>query len=184
MKLVVGLGNPGKKYEKTRHNIGFVVVERLINDKKIKKNDIRWKENKKIKAFCCKTEIDGKEIEFLKPTTYMNNSGVAVAFAVKKYPKLKPEDIIVAHDDKDIPLGEMRIQINRGPAGHNGVKSIIEHLGTQNFTRVRIGVAPIDGSDMGDTADFVLKKFTKEEQDILNKVITKVADEIIKNLFN
>jgi PTH1 family peptidyl-tRNA hydrolase len=179
MKLIIGLGNPGKKYEKTRHNAGFFVINKIL-DKKLKTNKTKWKENKKAKALYYKTEINGIEAEFLKPTTFMNNSGVAVAFAVKKYPKLKPEDIIVAHDDKDIPLGEMRIQTNRGPAGHNGVKSIIEHLGTQNFTRARIGVAPIDGNNIGDTADFVLKKFTKEEQNLLNKTIAKVADEIIK----
>ena len=179
MKIIIGLGNPGKKYEKTRHNAGFIVVDGIVKNEELKMNQLNWKESKKTQALVCKTKINGEEIEFLKPTTFMNNSGVAVAYAIKNHFKLKPENIIVVHDDKDLSLGEIRIQTNRGSAGHNGVKSIIEHLGTQNFTRARIGVAPTGGQNMGDTAEFVLKKFTKEEQEMMNEIVEKAVKKIV-----
>ncbi len=175
MKLIIGLGNPGRKYEKTRHNVGFNVLDKLL--KTIKED---WKESKKAQALFCKAEINGQETEFLKPNTYMNNSGVTVAYAVKKHPNLKPEDIIVIHDDKDLPLGEIRVQINRGPAGHNGVKSIIEHLGTQNFTRVRIGIASDKLDTAKDTGEFVLNKFSKTENDKLKEVVEKTISTLTK----
>lgn len=175
MKLVVGLGNPGKKYEKTRHNVGFMVLDALM--KLIKKS---WRESKKAKALYCKAEIDEQEIEFLKPTTYMNNSGAAVAYAVKKHPTLKPADIVIIHDDKDLPLGEIRVQTNRGPAGHNGVKSIIEHLGTQNFTRIRVGTASDELNIVKDTSEFVLDSFLQTEKNKLEQVISQVNDILIK----
>lgn len=166
MKLIVGLGNPGKKYEKTRHNVGFMVVDRLATN---------WKASKKARALYCKTELNGVGVEVLKPQTFMNESGVSVAYAAKNH-NLKPEDIIIVHDDKDIPLGEYKIQTNRGPAGHNGVISIINYLGTQNFTRARVGIK--SAVEIKDTADFVLAKFTKEEQKTLEEVIDKVIKEL------
>lgn len=178
MKLVAGLGNPGKKYEKTRHNVGFMILDEFI--KSIKQT---WRESKKAKALYCKTEIDKQEIEFLKPTTYMNNSGVAMAYAVKKHHNLKPEDVIVVHDDKDLPLGEIRVQTNRGSAGHNGVKSIIEHLGTQNFTRIRVGTASDELNIAKDTSEFVLDKFSKTENDKLEQV-TKQTIDLVNQIIN
>lgn len=172
MKLVVGLGNPGKKYERTRHNVGWMALDLLTG-----KSD--WKESEKAQALYYKTDVSGVDTKFLKPITFMNNSGVSVAYAHKKHPELSSTDIIVVHDDKDIPLGDIRIQTDRSAAGHNGVKSIIEHLGTQNFTRVRIGIAPKEGTIL-DTADFVLDKFQKEEQDILNQTLENAAQEIRK----
>ncbi len=109
----------------------------------------------------------------------MNNSGLAVRALLDFY-KRTIKDIIVVHDDKDIPLGETRVQTNRGPAGHNGIKSIIEHLGTQDFTRIRVGVAPAKQEDIRNTADFVLGKFTAEEKKILNTVTQHVIQEIEK----
>lgn len=157
MLLVVGLGNPGKQYAKTRHNVGWMVVDAIA-----KKND--WHESKNAQADYCHIEINGEETELLKPTTFMNNSGVSVAYAFKKHPKAK---LVVIHDDIDIPLGEMKIQTNRSAAGHNGIKSIIEHLGTQNFIRFRIGIKTTDAPAM----DEVLKKFSKDEEKTLSFVI-------------
>jgi PTH1 family peptidyl-tRNA hydrolase len=168
MTIIVGLGNPGKKYANSRHNVGWMVLDTLTGK-------INWKENEKAQAFIYKTELENKEVQFLKPNTFMNNSGVAVAYALKKHPTAQ---IIVVHDDKDIPLGEIRTQIDRGSAGHNGVKSIIEHLGTQNFTRIRVGIAPVDPTVMHDTAEFVLENFTKEEKDKLNKTIVEAGRKI------
>ena len=168
MKLVIGLGNPGKKFEKTRHNAGFLVVDKLIS-----KEQIAISKLTKLKSEVAKNN----STVFAKPQTFMNESGVAVRALVDFY-KLKPADIIVVHDDKDIPLGEYKIQTNRGSAGHNGVKSIIEHLGTQNFTRVRVGIATAEMDKYDDKADFVLGKFGKDEM----KVLDGVMEEIIKSI--
>lgn len=170
MIIIIGLGNPGKKYEKTRHNAGFMVL-----DKMVEKND--WKKSASGRLFYAKKEIDGNTVEFLKPTAFMNNSGIAAAYARKKHPRA---EIIVVHDDKDIPLGAIKAQKNRGAAGHNGVKSVIEHLGTQNFTRVRVGIAPPGKTPLGDAADFVLDKFTPEEKEILERAVALAVEEIEK----
>ncbi len=167
MKLIVGLGNPGKQYEKTRHNVGWMVLDRFVSPSE-------WQKSAKAQAFYCQKEINGQEVKFFKPLTFMNNSGAAVAYAKKKHPRA---ELIVVHDDKDIELGKIKIQTNRGPAGHKGVQSIIERLGTRNFTRLRVGTAPLD-KNIGDTADFVLDKFTKEEQIILKKTIAATAEKI------
>ena len=139
MKLVVGLGNPGKKYEKTRHNVGFIVLDSLKKD--LTKYDIgNWELSKKFNAEICGCTINGEKIILAKPMTYMNHSGQSVQLLAHFY-KITPEDIVVAHDDKDLNLGIVKNQINRGHAGHNGIKSIIEHIKTQNFHRIRVGIA-------------------------------------------
>lgn len=165
MKLIVGLGNPGKEYENTRHNIGWIILDTLAEGEK-------WQDSKKAHAFFIKKD----NFEMIKPTTFMNNSGLAVAYALKKL-NLNPEEMVVIHDDKDLPFGEYKIQKDRGSAGHNGVQSIMDHLGTKNFTRVRIGIAK---ENMGDTADFVLAKFSKEEKKTMEQIITKIIEEIKK----
>lgn len=170
MKLIVGLGNPGKEYQNTRHNIGWVIADALAEGEK-------WQESKKANALYIKKQ----KFEIIKPTTFMNNSGLAVVYALKKH-GVTPENIIVVHDDKDLLLGEYKIQKDRGSAGHNGVQSIIDHLGTKNFTRVRIGIAPEDKRAMGDTAEFVLNKFSKGEKQIAEKIISTVTEEIKKLL--
>jgi len=167
-KLVVGLGNPGKKYERTRHNAGFLVLDKMATD---------WKESKKAQTLYAKTEINGETVELLKPQTFMNNSGVAVAYAAKKH-NAKSTDIVVVHDDKDISLGVYKIQTNRGAAGHNGIKSIIEHLGTQNFTRVRVGIATPEMDKYDDKADYVLAKFSKDELNTLEGVTKEIIEKI------
>ena len=134
MLLIIGLGNPGKEYEKTRHNIGFVVLNKLMADLEL--DD--WADNKKFRAEIAEGKIDKEKILLFKPQTFMNNSGQSVSAAAKFY-KIKPADIWVIHDDLDLPLGKIKIQRDRSSAGHNGVQSIIDALSTQNFVRFRIG---------------------------------------------
>ncbi len=172
MKLIVGLGNPEPEHEGTRHNAGFLVIDKMVQN-----SETNTSFDKKANADIFKTTINKKRVVLAKPLTYMNNSGTAVR-ALMDFYKIKPENLIVIHDDKDIPLGETRVQTDRGPAGHNGVKSIIEHLGTQNFMRIRVGVAPANQTDIKDTASFVLGKFTAEEKKKLKRIIETVAKEI------
>ncbi len=177
MKLIVGLGNPGKEYLCTRHNVGFMIVDQLATSYKLQATS-----SAKHKAEIFKGEIDGKRAILAKPLTYMNESGVAVQALLNFY-KLTPNDLIVIHDDKDIPLGETRVQRDRGAAGHNGVVSIIEHVGTKNFTRIRVGIAPspangTEAAPIDNTADFVLGKLSKTEQTVLKAIIAQCVKEI------
>ncbi len=149
MKLIVGLGNPGKKYEKTRHNVGFIVLDALAGN-------AHWGKSKNLKAEYIKTSIENQNVQLLKPQTFMNESGSAVAAAANKN-GTEPDDILVIHDDIDIPLGEIKVQSDKSAAGHNGIKSIIQHLGTQEFTRIRVGVKP--SRQIGDASKFVLGRF-------------------------
>lgn len=138
MKLLVGLGNPGEKYENTRHNAGFVVLDTLLK----KYEDLSktfWETDKKNHSLTKKITIAGESVMLVKPTTFMNESGRAVA-AVAAYYKIPSEDIIVIHDDIDLPLGKERIRFGGGAGGHHGVESIIERLGTDKFLRIRLGI--------------------------------------------
>lgn len=173
MRLIVGLGNPEKEYENTRHNAGFLILEKLVAHYKLPEFSF----NKKTNSLVSKGEADNKRVVLAMPQTYMNHSGVAVRALLDFY-KLTVKDIIVIHDDKDIPLGETRIQTNRGPAGHNGIKSIIEYLGTQDFTRIRVGVAPTETNGIKDTASFVLGKFSTSEKKVLNQVTENIIKEL------
>jgi len=168
MKLIVGLGNPGKKYEKTRHNVGFIILDGL-RDAWQTYGFSDWELSKKFNAQICGGTVGNQKIILAKPMTFMNNSGQAAAL-IAHYYKLAPADIIVAHDDKDIKLGDMKIQTNRGAAGHNGVRSVIEHIGSQNFTRVRVGIGSPNEKKMKDIAKFVLKKFSLWEKKNLETV--------------
>lgn len=167
MKLIVGLGNPGEKYKKTRHNLGFLMVDYLAAGGK-------WKESKKANCLYSKKQIGLEEVELIKPLTFMNSSGQAVNYLQKKH-HLKPKDILIIHDEIDLPLGEIRIQEGRGPAGHKGVQSIIDQLGTKDFIRMRIGIRPTDQETIIDTEKFVLEKFTAEEEKIVQQTIKKAA---------
>jgi PTH1 family peptidyl-tRNA hydrolase len=151
MILIVGLGNPGKKYEKTRHNLGFRVVDEL--------------------GF-----LNREKIVLVKPKTFMNLSGKAVKSLIKKY-KMPIINLWVAHDDIDIPLGKIRISKGRGAAGHKGVESIIKELGTKNFIRFRIGILPKTGKPKK-PEKFVLQKFNKNEERIVKEVIEKAMKAI------
>ncbi|MGE5042166.1 MAG: aminoacyl-tRNA hydrolase [Candidatus Levyibacteriota bacterium] len=138
MKLIVGLGNPGEKYENTRHNVGFIALDTILKKyTKLKKTE--WSEEKKFKSLTAEVEIEGEKIVLLKPTTFMNNSGEAIQL-YSSYFKIKPEDICIVHDDLDLPLGKIRIRFGGASGGHNGVESILERLGTDKFLRIRLGI--------------------------------------------
>ena len=151
MVLITGLGNPGKEYKRTRHNIGFRVIDELA---KQKPNDV----------------------VLLKPQTFMNKSGTAVIEAINFY-KIKPADLWVVHDDVDLELGEFKISKNRGSAGHKGVESIIKRLGTKDFNRVRIGICPSKGKPEA-VEKFVLQNFTKTEEKTIKEVIERTIQTI------
>lgn len=162
MKLIIGLGNPGKEYENTRHNIGFMVIDNYLKN-------VTWQ--KKYNALYTPEIINNEKVIFIKPVTYMNLSGNSVIEFVNFY-KVEPKDILVIHDDLDLPFGKIRIKVNSSAGGHNGIKSIINRLGTNNFARLKIGISH---NTNGDTKDFVLGKFSKEQQEELEKLypITK-----------
>ncbi len=169
MKLIIGLGNPGLKYKKTRHNLGF----RILNELQ-KENDFpKFKFAKRFKADISEGILNGERTILAKPQTFMNSSGQAVKALVGFY-KLDLKDLIVVHDDLDLPVGEFKISENSSSAGHNGVKSIIQELGTQDFARVRLGIKSQTPQVM-ETKDFVLAKFTKEEKVILDSTIKKAV---------
>lgn len=164
MKLIVGLGNPDKKYQDTRHNLGSNIVQQFIRPNKFQS---------KLKLSALIVE-DQKNI-FAVPTEYMNNSGITVQKIANFY-KISPLDIYVIHDDLDLPIGEYRLQFDRGPAGHNGIKSIIEHLGTQQFNRLRIGIGKPQNNIP--VEDYVLQPFSKEESAIISNLTPEILKEI------
>lgn len=157
--LIVGLGNPGKEYAFTRHNAGFLTLDYLSDILKVSIN------RSKFKALVAEGTIGDKRVLLMQPQTYMNNSGEAVIEAVNFY-KIKPENVIVIFDDISLPVGKMRIRKSGSAGGHNGIKSIIAHLGTQDFPRVKIGVGEKPHKEM-DLADWVLSKFPQDEQKVL-----------------
>ncbi len=171
---IVGLGNPGEKYEKTRHNAGRMVLEYFR-----KKNGLpEWETDKRRNALVSKGEVGGVAVELLLPETFMNNSGDAVRY-LKTNDYGLTTNLLVVHDDLDLPLGSLKIAYNRGSAGHKGVESVVSALGTNEFTRIRVGIAP-DGGDgaakkPAEPEHFVLQKFTPEEKEKMKKVCGKAA---------
>jgi len=172
IKLIVGLGNIGKEYDGTRHNIGFSVVDMLQKEH----NFPTWKDQKKFKAFVTEEYVGGKKIILAKPTTFMNASGEAVR-ALKDFYKLTNKDIVVVHDELDLPFESVKLKIGGGSAGNNGLKSLITHIG-EDFTRVRIGIKN-DLLDKMDAADFVLAKFSKVEQKKLIQIVRVALSELL-----
>lgn len=170
MKLVVGLGNPGKEYASTRHNIGFMCVDNYVGN-------CDWKE--KFNALYQQVVINGEKVLFIKPLTYMNLSGQAVRGFVD-YFKIDIEDILIIQDDLDLALGKIRLKINSSAGGHNGIKSIINELGTDNFARLKIGIAH---SEFSDTKDYVLGKFNEEDMKVINASIL-LSKQIIDSFLN
>lgn len=167
MKIIVGLGNIGKEYERTRHNAGFLAAERLAAAFGFDS----WRAEDKFEAETAAGVIAGERVILMKPSTYMNLSGRAVQKVMQFY-KLALEDLTVIHDDLDIPLGEYRVSIDSRSAGHKGVQSIIEHLGSQQFRRLRIGIKVPDRRTP--TEKFVLGNFTREEEIQLSAAIEAV----------
>lgn len=180
MKLIVGLGNPGKKYEKTRHNVGFMVLDRL-HELLQQEGISSWELSKKFNAEIAGLTKQSKKIILAKPMTYMNHSGESVGLLAHYY-KIVPEDIVVVHDDKDLPLGTIKVHTNRGDGGHNGIKSIVAHIGTKEFGRIRVGVASANERKMADTAKFVLGKFGLLEKKRVEEIVHESAEHILKQL--
>ena len=165
MKLVVGLGNPDEKYDNTRHNVGFMLLDFIFS------NDV-FILNKKMNAMEYITNINGEKVIVIKPMTYMNLSGDAVSKYLSFY-KLDVSDLIVIQDDLDMPLGNIKLLSNRGDGGHNGIKDIVLKVGSKNFLRVKIGIGK---SDLIDTKDYVLGKFKENDRKILNSVFLNLRD--------
>ena len=157
MKLIIGLGNPGKKLESTRHNTGFFFVDRL------------------------KKEIAGPDVRFFKNSTFINDSGIEVKGTISYY-KILLEDVLVIHDDFDLELGQFKLQFGRSSAGHKGVQSVIDELGSQSFWRLRIGIGEPEDVDAD---DYVLGRFSPQEQEVLAsifpQILTAVQDWVLKN---
>lgn len=168
MKLIVGLGNPGAKYETTRHNVGWLALDRMIED---------WKATgpkSQNQAELWSATVDGEKVLLIKPQTFMNLSGRAVAPLAQFY-KCTPADIIVLQDEVDLPPSSIRIKTGGGSGGHNGLKSLDETLGSNAYHRIRLGVGhPRDFNPHMDTADWVLGQFTQEECDALDSVFDRV----------
>ena len=166
--LIVGLGNPGDDYRGTRHNAGAMVVDRFAANR-----CSGWRRERKFFAELATGECGGRKVVCVKPQTYMNLSGEAVA-AVSRFYRIAPDQIMVVADDADLPLGAVRMKPSGGTGGHNGLASVIQHLGTQEFARQRIGVArPVQ--EVRDIASHVLGVFTPDEQVMLNEVL-QLAD--------
>ncbi|MEL7561796.1 aminoacyl-tRNA hydrolase [Dehalogenimonas sp. 4OHTPN] len=173
MKLIIGLGNPGREYSGTRHNIGFAVLGELA-----RRNGINFDKR------CCHSRagegrIAGHEVALAKPQTYMNLSGDAVASLMRRY-RVKLSDILVVHDDLDLPLGKIRLRANGSAGGHNGLKSIIASVGSMDFARLKIGIGrpePLD-AEHRDVVDHVLTGFDATERNIAEDAIGKAAEAI------
>jgi PTH1 family peptidyl-tRNA hydrolase len=164
VQLIVGLGNVGKKYEKNRHNVGFMVVDKYREEKGFPD----WQEKTKFKAYVSEDFADGKKVVLVKPTTLMNLSGESVR-ALKDFYKVSNNDITIIHDELDLPLGTVKIKKGGGSAGHNGLKSLIKHIG-EDFSRIRLGVKN-DQLEQIDSADFVLANFSGAEKKQLGEII-------------
>ena len=168
MKLVVGLGNPGSEYRDTRHNVGFLVADELAHRWRVPD---AWRE--KFAALHIRTTVGDEAVIVAKPLTFMNLSGQAVAGLAAFY-KIDPVDVLVVTDDVALPLGRLRARPDGGAGGHNGLKSIIQHLGTQAFPRVRVGVGR--GDDRRDLADYVLGRFEAGERETVSAAVLRAAD--------
>jgi PTH1 family peptidyl-tRNA hydrolase len=174
MHLLVGLGNPGAKYERTRHNIGFMAVDDLGRRGPAGGGSPSdWRE--KFRGLWLKTSAAGREVVLLKPQTFMNLSGECVQPAAAFF-KVTPERVVVLHDELDLPFGEVRVKVGGGHAGHNGLRSLIERLGTPDFVRVRIGIGRPPAGFRGQVADYVLSPFEAVESATLPSLIERAAE--------
>jgi PTH1 family peptidyl-tRNA hydrolase len=167
LKLFVGLGNPGKEYEQTRHNVGFMVVDELAK---------RWNTSfqaTKFRGMMASAIISGEKVALCKPLTYMNLSGECVR-PLMDYYDIDVDDVIVIYDDLDLPPGKIRLRMKGSSGGHNGIKSLIHHLGTQEFKRIRIGIGRPDNGQK--VTDYVLGRFAKEESSAVTEAVLRAAD--------
>ena len=175
MKLVIGLGNIGDKYCFTRHNVGFMVL-----DKWALNNNLPFKEDKKLKCFIAKFRFNGEDVILAKPTTFMNLSGES-AIAIANYFKIDLKDVLIIYDDLSLDLGRLRFRANGSDGGHNGIKSIIKHLGTSNIHRLKVGIGPQPPIP---SESFVLQNFSKEQSEILKEALKRSVDAVEYYLTN
>jgi PTH1 family peptidyl-tRNA hydrolase len=170
VKLIVGLGNPGPKYRETRHNVGFKVLERLAERLRAPFS------KEKYHALVAEGRHEGDRLVLMKPLTFMNNSGLAVGRAVR-YTGVEFDDLLVVVDEVHLPLGRLRLRGNGSAGGHNGLKSIIAHLGSQEFPRLRLGVGAVD--DPGGMVDHVLSAFAVAERPEVDTMIDRATDAVL-----
>jgi len=168
VRLIVGLGNPGKEYERTRHNVGWMVLDKLCEEL-----GCSFSREKFDGLFAEYRTSDGNKVLLLKPLTFMNRSGESVGKFVRFY-KLQPKEVLVVYDDLDLPLGKLRLRLKGSSGGHKGVLSVEHALGTKDFPRLRVGIGRPERKE--EVVDYVLSPFKKEEVDIIEKAICKAAD--------
>lgn len=170
MKLIVGLGNPGIEYQFTWHNLGFLVVDRIAEQIGAQVS------NRHCRALTGRGRIDGTDVLLAKPETYMNLSGMSVRELMEKHEIVPEQDLIVVYDELDLPVGTIRVRQRGSSAGHNGLESIIGALGTQEFLRIRLGIAP--DRPVGDGAKYVLSQFRKAQYPVIDKVLDSAAEAV------
>ena len=168
MMVVLGLGNPGRAYARSRHNVGFWCVDRLAREYAIRM------EQRRRHAVLGEGSITGEEVILARPRTYVNRSGVAARYLLDRY-RLAPEALLVVHDDMDLPVGKLRIGARGSSAGHKGIDSIIAELGTQQFPRLRIGIGHLEGQD---AVPFVLGPFTPEEAKVMGEAVDRAVEAV------
>ena len=168
--LVVGLGNPGERYEDTRHNVGFLTIDALAERKQVPVQRLKYR------ALTHLVELGGVKVLLMKPVTYMNLSGEAVGEAARFY-KIPPDHVLVISDDVSLPLGKLRIRTGGSAGGHNGLKSVIQHLGTDQFPRLKVGVGGKPHPDY-DMADWVLGKLQGEDKKVMDEAVKRAAEAV------
>lgn len=166
MYMIAGLGNPTKEYDRTRHNVGFAVIDELADRYGIDVSE------RKHRALCGRGAIEGQKVLLVKPQTFMNLSGESLR-ALTDYYKVFPEELIVIYDDISLPPGQLRIRLKGSAGGHNGIKNIIAHLGTQEFPRIKVGVG--EKPPRMDLKDYVLSRFSKGEQELMDAAFREAA---------
>ena len=170
MKLIVGLGNPGIEYQFTPHNMGFLAVDRIAEQCGVRVN------NRHCRAQTARTRIAGQEVVLAKPETYMNLSGQSVSELVREYQAQPEEDLVLLYDELDLPFGSLRVRPRGRSAGHNGAESVIAALGTQEITRIRMGIGP--DYAVGDGAKYVLSQFKKAQLLVVDQVLDQAAEAV------
>jgi len=168
IKLIVGLGNPGREYEATRHNAGFWWVDRLAGQQRLD-----FRAENKFHGLAARGQVHGHEVFLLKPQTFMNVSGRAVG-ALAQFYKIEPHQVLVVHDELDLPPGSAKLKLGGGHGGHNGLKDIIAHLGTRDFWRLRIGIG--HPGERSEVSSYVLNAPRKEEQPLIEEAMERALD--------
>lgn len=176
MKLVVGLGNPLQQYAKTRHNAGFWVVDEVARRLGVSCTKAKWS------ARVAETRVGSERVILCKPQTFMNNSGESIRAVFDFFRELEPADMMAVHDDMDLPVGELRLRLQGSAGGHNGVRSLIAHVGSEQFARVRLGIGRPPNKDA--VISYVLSPFTGPERETMDGAVSRAADAVLYALEN